>query len=260
MQQKYAIIRVENGCGRQIEDVVVNEYKLDININDKSFARLLCSPHDLEYLCLGYLFGENKISSFADVSSINIDFTSGKANVYLHTMKQVVNDEPTYITTGLGPQKSITATGLTEGKTPLTQGLSLNAEKIDFLAEKFQEHSTLFSETGGVHSCALSDGKQIIAFFEDIGRHNALDKIVGYALKHQLTLTDYLLITSGRIPGYMAYKCYHAKLPIIISRSAVTSTAIDFAQATGLTLIGFARNSRFNIYSGEERIIWKKFY
>lgn len=256
MKENRAIIRYENGGSQDLDDVLVNEYALDIYINNQSFARLLCSPQDLEYLCLGYLFGESQISSLSDVLSIDIDVDCGKADIVLHTTKRSI-DKPTYLTTGLGPQKSITIAALSEKQIPLMDGLSLKAEQICQLADKFQEHSTLFAETGGVHSCALSDGEQIIAFFEDIGRHNALDKVVGFALKQRLELGNYMIITSGRIPGYMAYKCYRAGLPFIVSRSAVTSAAVDFAQKTGLTLIGFARNSRFNIYSGSARVIIK---
>ncbi len=256
MQEERTMIRYEKGCSRTVSDALVNEYALEIEINDHSFARLLCSPKELEYLCLGYLYGESKISSMADVIALDIDAESGKACIKLNTIETDA-DRPAYLTTGLGPQKSITATQLPDKQIPIAGGLRLDAEKISALVEEFQQGSSLFIETGGVHSCALSDGEKIIVSFDDIGRHNALDKVVGFALKNRLNLNKHLLITSGRIPAYMAYKCYHADLPFIVSRSAVTAAAVDFAQKTGMTLIGFARNARFNIYSGAERVLNK---
>lgn len=256
MQEQRTMIRYENGRSRTVSDALVNEYALEIEINDHSFARLLCSPNELEYLCLGYLYGESRICSMDEVVALDIHVESGKAYIKLN-MIETDADRPTYLTTGLGPQKSITAGQLPDKQIPIAGGLTLDAEKISSFVEQFQQSSSLFIETGGVHSCALSDGEKIIASFDDIGRHNALDKVVGFALKNGLSLNKYLLITSGRIPAYMAYKCCHAGLPFIVSRSAVTAAAVDFAQKTGMTLIGFARNARFNIYSGAERVLNK---
>ncbi|MDD3350564.1 MAG: formate dehydrogenase accessory sulfurtransferase FdhD, partial [Eubacteriales bacterium] len=192
-----------------------------------------------------------------------IDPEAGKAYVKLNMAERLLTSEKmigssAYLTTGLGPQKSIASACVEEENEALLGGLVLSGQKITDLVAAFQANSALFKETGGVHSSALSDGEKIIASFDDIGRHNALDKVIGFALKEGLDLNKYVLLTSGRVPGYMAYKCYHAGLPFVVSRAAVTAAAVDFAKKTGMTLIGFARNSCFNIYSGEERVLVQK--
>jgi len=260
MQEVRTVLRYENGILKGAPDTLVTEYALELLVNGESFAHLLCSPKDVESLCIGYLYGENKITSAEDIAALAISAEAGKAFVTLQAAEksqsaEKITEKAAYLTTGLGPQKSIIPAFLAEAREALSGGPALSGQKISDLAAAFQGNSSLFRETGGVHSAALSDGDNIIASFDDIGRHNALDKVIGFALKEGLDLNKYLLLTSGRIPGYMAYKCYHAGIPFVVSRSAVTAQAVDFAKKTGMTLIGFARDSRFNIYSGEERVL-----
>lgn len=123
------------------------------------------------------------------------------------------------------------------------------------LSNKLNENSQLFKETGGVHSCALCSEEEIIMFHEDVGRHNALDKIVGEAFLKEIPFEDKILITSGRISSEMIIKTAKQRIPIIVSRSAPTELSVGIAKELGITLIGFARGRRMNIYQGEERII-----
>jgi FdhD protein len=122
------------------------------------------------------------------------------------------------------------------------------------LQSEFQRKSVLFRETGGVHSAALANGEAIRIFMADIGRHNAIDKVIGKALLSGLNLADLVMLTSGRISSEIVLKVAHCGTPILVSRSAPTDRAVEMAKQVNLTVIGFARGSRMNIYSGEERI------
>jgi len=119
---------------------------------------------------------------------------------------------------------------------------------------KFSKSSELFTETGGVHSAAISDGKEILVFREDIGRHNAVDKVIGSLVLAGITLSDKILLTSGRISSEIITKVIYAGVPVIISKSAPTQKAIEYAIKENITLIGFARGNSFNIYSNSHRI------
>jgi FdhD protein len=115
---------------------------------------------------------------------------------------------------------------------------------------EFNQSSELFRETGGVHGCALSYSKGIIFSEEDIGRHNAMDKLIGRARLERIDLSDKFVLTTGRISSELLIKASKQGIPIIASRSAPTELAIKLAKETGVTLIGFARGDKLNIYSG----------
>jgi len=131
----------------------------------------------------------------------------------------------------------------------------INSAAVGKLMLAFQKRSEVYLKTGGVHSAALADESGILAFREDIGRHNAVDKVIGYALSQNKTFEDKILITSGRISSEVVFKVKKCGMPIIISRAAVTNQAVRLAREMNLTLVGFPRGSGMNVYSAEERII-----
>jgi len=113
----------------------------------------------------------------------------------------------------------------------------------------------VFTLTGGVHAAAISDGKNILFFSEDIGRHNAVDKVIGKTFLNGINFSITILLSSGRISLEIVKKAITAGIPVVLSRSAPTSLAIQTASVKNLTLIGFLRGKRFNIYSGYERTL-----
>jgi FdhD protein len=122
------------------------------------------------------------------------------------------------------------------------------------LLSTFRNISALYLETGGVHSAALSDGKDILFFSEDIGRHNAVDKLIGKAFLQSVPIEDKVLLTSGRVTSEIMTKAARNRFPVLISRAAPSCMAISYAEDMGITLIGFARGERMNIYSWPNRI------
>lgn len=115
--------------------------------------------------------------------------------------------------------------------------------------------SSVYKETGGVHSAALWDGRKIEAFCEDIGRHNAIDKIFGYCIMNNISVTDKIILTSGRISSDVLIKISRRGMPVIISRNAPTSLAVEMAYFLGITLVGFVRGQRMNVYTYPERVV-----
>jgi FdhD protein len=127
-------------------------------------------------------------------------------------------------------------------------------ETIGHLVEKLFESQKLYRETGGVHTSALSDGERIVLVAEDIGRHNTLDKIAGLCLMNNVWPETRILITTGRISSEMLQKAARLQAPILISRTSPSSLSIEMAERYGITLIGYARRDRFNVYSNPQRI------
>jgi len=118
----------------------------------------------------------------------------------------------------------------------------------------FNKRSELFLNTGGVHSVALGTDEGILLFHEDVGRHNAMDKTIGEASLKNIELFDKTVLTSGRVSSEMLIKAAKGQIPVIVSRSAPTDLAVELANNLGITIIGFARGQRMNIYSNPGRV------
>jgi FdhD protein len=127
-------------------------------------------------------------------------------------------------------------------------------ETIGHLVELLIENQELYRETGGVHTSALSDGEKIVFIADDIGRHNSLDKIAGLCLMNNVWPETRILITTGRISSEMLQKAARIQAPILISRTSPSSLSIEMAERYGITLIGYARRDRFNVYSNSQRL------
>jgi len=145
---------------------------------------------------------------------------------------------------------------LNDVKETINDHLKINASALFNLFRHFQEKSILYRTTGCIHAAAIADENEILFIAEDVGRHNAVDKIIGWTLLNRVSFKGKIMLVSGRISSEMALKTAKWKIPLIVSRTAPTSLAIEFAEKAGLTLIGFLRGQRFNIYSHPERIVF----
>lgn len=255
--KKLKIDRVEDGKIEAIEDSVIAEYPLTIFLNGEEFVTLLCSPKGLEYLAIGFLVSEGIIKDKGQIKNISIDEKEGHVHVDLQDeslfTKKLFGKRT--VTTGCGKCTVFYNVLDSLGTRPIDSKLQIRWDKALGLANELNEHSAIFKETGGVHNYALADQDRILLFQEDIGRHNALDKIIGQSILSKLDLGDKILISSGRVSSEMAIKTIKSRIPILVSRSAPTELAINMAKEFNLTLIGFARGNRMNIYSGGERIL-----
>lgn len=225
----FEIVRIEENRASTVHDQVIVEYDLAVSLNGEHFVDMLCTPRDLECLVYGHLFAEGVIRRKADVRKLKI--TEHRADIVLEPNVQI------------------------EEKIELQKKVLLHPQDIFDAVGAFHSQSGLFSDTGGVHNCALhhSNGDRI--FMEDLGRHNAGDKALGKAVLEGWDLSQVYMITSGRVPKYMAQKAINTGVSIIISKSPPTDQAVELARANNLTLCGFVRGRRMNIYSGLERIL-----
>jgi FdhD protein len=216
---------------------------------------LLCSPADFKYLALGFLSSEGLLKSKADVKRVVVDATKGVVRVET-VDRETAEGEAVFkrvITPGCGRGASFYSaadTGLEKAESRVT----VLAGDILKMMMDFQHYSVLYRETHGVHSAALCDPQKILIFKEDIGRHNAIDKIFGECLDRAVPTEDKMIMTSGRMSSEIVLKVARRRVPVLVSKSAPTNTAVKLANDLGITLVGFVRGSRMNVYTHDWRV------
>jgi len=233
----------------ELLDKVVIEIPLTIILNNQELSTLLCSPDKLKELAIGYLVSESFISSKADIKSVDLNEKTTVARIETNQplSKEELNKKR-IITSGCGRGQTFYNYQDFSGCRPVEAKLNIEPEVILNLMAEFQKKSVVFRETGGVHSAALCQGDKIMAFAEDIGRHNAVDKIIGEVFLKGEETKDKFLLLSGRVSSEILIKAARLGVPLIVSRSAPTNMAIKLAKQLNITLMGFARGKRFNQY------------
>lgn len=255
--KEYEILRINKDCKSKEKDIVVVESPFTIFIDEKEIITLLCTPKSLEELLIGFIISEGFIESIDDIEKIRIDEKSSIGYVSLKRKNSFIEkfQGKRTITSGCG-KGTVFYNVLDSFKSKkIANPLELDVELIKGNMRDFNKRSELFLETGGVHSCGLYDRSRMLIFEEDIGRHNALDKIVGKALKENIDLKDKMIFTSGRISSEILIKTAKREISTIVSRSAPTSLAIDIAIELGINLIGFVRGEKLNIYTNIKNLI-----
>jgi len=159
-----------------------------------------------------------------------------------------------FITSGCGRGASFYSAADAQGREKVESKIKISTLEVLALANEFQHRSQIHRATGGVHSAALCDTRNIIVLSEDIGRHNAVDKIFGECILNDITTDDHIIITSGRVTSEILLKVAKRNIPIIISKCAPTNLGVRLAADLGVTLVGFVRGKRMNVYTHAERI------
>ncbi len=253
---KTGILRINGNGRKKITATVTDEIPLTLELDGKELLTLLCSPGDTKELSVGFLYSSGIIKSMDDIRKIVIDRRNKTSFIELRE-KYSYGDLPFKRMYSSGCGRGIIFYNVLD-KVPrgkLKSGFKISAGKITEIMSMFEKKSSAFRETGGVHSAGLSDGKKILVFKEDIGRHNAVDKAVGGALMKELNFGNMFMLTSGRISSEIMFKLGRTGIPLVVSRGAPTDQAVKLAKELNLTLAGFVRGKRMNIYSSGGRIV-----
>ena len=236
-------------------DFIIKEERVSFYLNGVKIISTMCLPNDQDAHILGFLFNEGVIEKYSDVKSIKI------ANDGLRVFMEAKINETNI--TNLYHEKTLTS-GCCVGVSANFEGRILQkfvSSKARFSLEslskkiaEFERESELFNLTGCVHKVMIfCENRAFVS--EDIGRHNALDKAIGKAIMAGADLSSAVLIVSGRLSMEMVIKCAMSGIPLVISRAATTALGIKSALKLGITLIGFARNGKMNIYTHKGRIL-----
>jgi FdhD protein len=248
--EKFPTLRVTEQGRSQFEDIVATEFSLTIILNNRELVTLACSPTKLDCLAIGFLSSEGLIKSKDEIRSIVIDNESGIACITTEGAGEPTSDISFRRLIGSSGGKG-TNSGTVAGtsRAEIKSYLQVSAPEVFTLMEEFVQRSKVFKATAGVHSAALCEAKNILIFSEDIGRHNAIDKIFGECILRHVPTDDRIIITSGRVSSEILLKVAKGNIPILISKSAPTNLGIKLAADLGVTLIGFVRGKRMNVYT-----------
>ena len=260
------LTRYEEGEARPFQDELAAEEPLEIRVEGQSIAVVMRTPgHDRE-LAAGFLLTEGIIKSAKDVFDITTCVaagTAGKGNVVdvgltapgAFDVAKFSRHVLTSASCGVCSKTSIDAVLKRRKPLPL-DGLRVAPELLLALPRRLARHQETFKRTGGLHACALFDrAGKLVAMREDVGRHNALDKLIGWAVLEKRTpLTEHLVLLSGRASFEMMQKSYAAGVRVVAAISAPSSLAVEFARESGQTLVGFIRGRSMNVYAGAERV------
>lgn len=246
------IYRYENGRFTQFETPVVREQPLTIVVNGVELATFLCTPEKLDYLTIGFLAFEGIIRGLEDIRALDVDAANGVVAVELHTA--LVKPDKRVFTSGCG--MGLTFTLRLSHYPPLDTPLTLTPGQIFPLMQQLFDGAVMYKASRGIHAAALSTTEHVLLLAEDVGRHNALDKILGEAMVKGLRTEGHILLTSGRISSEMLRKGAHMGTPCLISRTSPTTLSIEAAKRLGVTVIGYARRNSFNLYTHPERLLY----
>jgi FdhD protein len=233
---------------------VSEEISLTIDVNGSELVTLLASPGDLENLVYGCLYNSGLIGKASDMKSLIIDRDRWKAAAELAGpgLTQDMLSKRIHASAGKGIFHNLFDVA---HQVRMSDGFTVDRKKVEEFIRIFQTASSEHKETRGVHSSALADGKDILIFRDDIGRHNAIDKVIGEALCQGLEFENKMILTSGRVSSEIFSKALRCRIPVIVAAGAPTNQAVKLARSVNLTVVGLAREEIIYIFSGEERII-----
>jgi FdhD protein len=239
--------RVKGGRAEEVKGEVVREQPLTLYVNGTRFLTLLCSPFQLEALVIGYLWMEQVIRGLDDVAALAVSEVDGRADVTLTGPVDLPSER--ILTSGCGG-------GITFRIDPrlFPRITSRGTVRPDALAARLRElfaAATHYRASRGIHGAALADDERLLLVAEDVGRHNAVDKIKGQALLDGVETAGRILLSTGRISSEMLLKAARMEVPVVASRTSPTEMAVGLAEQLGITVIGYVRPDSLNLYAGD---------
>jgi FdhD protein len=243
--------------GRPIETAVVYERPLTLFLNDQEIVTMMTIGDYPEYLAVGYLLNQNMLRP--DDVIAGIDYDEELEVVVVRTERATDYEQKL--------KKKVRTSGCAQGtvfgdvmeqfeQVELPADAVLKTSWLYALTKKINTSPSLYLKAGAIHGCVLCEEDRPLLYMEDVGRHNAVDKIAGYMFRHGISPEGKIFYTTGRLTSEMVIKTVQMRIPILISRSGFTAWGVDLARQANLTLIGRAKGKRFVALAGEERIVF----
>ena len=231
----------------EVKGEVVREQPLTVYVDGERFLTLLCSPFELEPLVLGYLWMEKVIGGLDEVAALKISEVDGRADVTL--THPVTLPTERILTSGCGG-------GITFRIDPrlfprLRSTLRVRPTDLGDRMRELVGAAVHYQASRGIHGAALADRDRVLLVAEDVGRHNAVDKLKGMALQRGIQTTDRILLSTGRVSSEMLLKAARMEVPVVASRTSPTEMAVALAEQLGVTVIGYLRGESLNLYAGQ---------
>lgn len=251
------IIAYRQGQVKHQSDAVVYEKPVTLFLNHMELATMICSPGGYAELGTGFLISEGLVKQRSDITNISCREEDGL--LWIETscpIPQTRNFLRRTIASCCGKGRAgVYFINDARELEPVQSDTQYTIEQLLHIIAWLEERSLTFRCTGGVHSSALADHSRLLVMFEDIGRHNAVDKVLGHAFLNEIVTEDKCLVLSGRIASEILIKAVRSHVPILLSRSAPTDLTLSLAEEFNITIVGFARGQNLNIYTHPERIL-----
>jgi FdhD protein len=239
--------QLKGGRFQEVKAEVVREQPVTVYVNGERFLTLLCSPFDLEPLVLGYLWMEKVIAGLDEVAALEVSEVDGRAEVTL--TRPVTLPTERILTSGCGG-------GITFRIDPrlfprVRSTLKVKPEALAARLHDLLRDARHYHASRGIHGAALADADRVLLIAEDVGRHNAVDKLKGLALLRGMPTDDRILLSTGRVSSEMLLKAARMGVPLIASRTSPTEMAVALAEQLGITVAGYVRGDGLNLYAGD---------
>jgi FdhD protein len=239
-------LRVRGNAAEEVDAEVVREQPLTVYVNGEKFLTLLCSPFMIESLVTGYLWMEKIIGGLDDISALEVSAVDGRADVTLTHAVTLPTER--ILTSGCGGGITFRIDHRLFPK--LDSTLRVRPEQLSRGMKELFAAAESYQRSRGIHGAALSDGERLLIVAEDVGRHNAVDKIKGEALRRSMPTEDRILLSTGRVSSEMLLKAARMGVPIVASRTSPTEMAVALAEQLNITVCGYVRPDSLNLYAG----------
>ena len=257
LAKEVEVLRISKDRCHHSRVSVVREIPLTIFLNDREIITLLCTGSYIDSLAVGFLKSEGLLQHRSNLQKVEANSNDQTVRVY--------TNEPTEMAEQLFGKRTLTS-GCGKGtifynvldslqSQPIKNQLTIKVDQVRKLMSELNQRSDLYRLSRGVHNCGLATTKKILIFRADIGRHNAVDMILGECFLEEVDTSDKILITTGRITSEILIKAAKMKIPMLISRSAATSLSLDLAHNLNMTVIGYVRGGSILAYAGGENLI-----
>lgn len=250
----WSLVRYRDGTFAAACEPVVDEVPVTLHVNGREIVTLLSLGEHREELALGFLRSEGFFSNRSELLGWESDDSGVRVRISRDVAAVERLLERRTVTTGCGKGTTFYHSLDALRCRPIATGVRIGAGAVVERMAELQSRSGLYRETGGTHNASLADGEQTLVFRTDIGRHNAVDMLGGRALLDGLDLSGCMLLTTGRVSSEILIKSAKMGTPVLVSRSAPTALALRLAAELRVTVVGYARGQRFNVYTHPERI------
>jgi FdhD protein len=245
--------RIRDALARVSVEKVVREVPVAVHLNGVEYAVLMATPTDLEMLAVGFLLGEGAITGATVIESVKVDRRNWIVSVELGGEFDATRKRG-LVTSGCAAVALYKGAFELVGVERVRSRMKIAAVEVQGLINRMIKRCDAYRESGGIHSAAIADRKSILLFGEDVGRHNAVDKVIGRAYLDGMNTGDKVLLCTGRISSEILTKAARAGIPLVASRTSPTDLSARLADKLGITLVGFVRGGNVSVYSGMQRV------
>lgn len=236
-----------------------SERPITVYMNDVEVATVQATPRDLEEMAVGFLVAEGLAEDRGALRSVEVDHKRGM--VYVTTEESVPDDmvfKTRYVTSGCGKGITFSSVGHARGLDKIVSDVRVTPEELHGLMTEMAHRAEQYRDTGGIHTCGLARDGELLLVREDVGRHNAFDKLLGRAWLDRVPVRDAVVLSTGRISYEMSVKAAKSRVPIVASRTSVTDLAAEIATELGITLVGYVRGGKLVIYTHPDRVLLRE--